>query len=110
MNKKVIILILSIIIVLVVLFTTTYALFFIKDKLENEESYTSGILDIVIENNEAWLGENLNLANSLPITDSEGMNSTPYKFKITNKGNISYTFDLKLITTISSNEINHDYI
>ncbi len=53
MNKKVIILILSIIIVLVVLFTTTYALFFRKDKLENEESYTSGILDIVIENNEA---------------------------------------------------------
>lgn len=70
MNKKVIILILSIIIVLVVLFTTTYALFFRKDKLENEESYTSGILDIVIENNEAGLGENLNLANSLPITDS----------------------------------------
>ena len=110
MNRKVIILVISIIVVLIILSTTTYALFFRKDKLENTESYTAGILDIVIENNEEGLGETLNLANSLPITDEEGKKSTPYKFKITNKGNLSYTFDLLLNNTTTSNQINADYI
>ena len=110
MKKKVIILVISIIVVLLILSTTTYALFFRKDKLENTESYTAGILDIVIENDEEGLGETLNLANSLPITDSEGKKSTPYKFKITNKGNLSYTFDLLLNNTTTSNQINADYI
>ena len=110
MNRKVIILVISIIVVLIILSTTTYALFFRKDKLENTESYTAGILDIVIENDEEGLGETLNLTNSLPITDEEGKKSTPYKFKITNKGNLSYTFDLLLNNTTTSNQINADYI
>ena len=110
MNRKVIILVISIIVVLFILSTTTYALFFRKDKLENSESYTAGILDIVIENDEVGLGETLNLTNSLPITDEESKKSTPYKFKITNKGNLSYTFDLLLNNTTTSNQINDDYI
>ena len=110
MKKKVIILVISIIVVLIILSTTTYALFFRKDKLENTESYTAGILDIVIENDEEGLGETLNLTNSLPVTDEEGKKSTPYKFKITNKGNLSYTFDLLLNNTTTSNQINADYI
>ena len=110
MKKKVIILVISIIVVLLILSTTTYALFFRKDKLENTESYTAGILDIVIENDEEGLGETLNLANSLPITDEEGKSSTPYRFKITNKGNLAYTFDLQLNNTTTSNQINTDYI
>src|SRR5699024_2168094 len=69
-----------------------------------------GILDIVIENDEEGLGDTLNLANSLPITDEEGKSSTPYRFKITNKGNISYTFDLLLNNTTSSNAISNNYI
>ncbi len=110
MNRKVIILVISIIVVLIILSTTTYALFFRKDKLDSTESYTAGILDIVIENDEEGLGETLNLANSLPITDEEGKKSNPYKFKITNKGNLSYTFDLLLNNTTTSNQINADYI
>ena len=110
MNRKVIILVISIIVVLIILSTTTYALFFRKDKLENTESYTAGILDIVIENDEEGLGETLNLTNSLPITDEEGKKSNPYKFKITNKGNLSYTFDLLLNNTTTSNQISADYI
>ena len=110
MNRKVIILVISIIVVLFILSTTTYALFFRKDKLENTESYTAGILDIVIENDEEGLGEVLNFTNSLPITDEEGKKSNPYKFKITNKGNLSYTFDLLLNNTTTSNQINADYI
>ena len=110
MKNKVVILVISIVLVLIILSTTTYALFFRKDKLENTESYTSGILDIVIENDEEGLGDTLNLANSLPITDEEGKKSTPYRFKITNKGNISYTFDLLLNNTTSSNAISNNYI
>lgn len=109
MRKKIIILVISIIVVLIILSTTTYALFIRKDKLENEENYTTGTLDIVLENNEEGLGETLNLANSLPISDEEGKKSTPYKFKITNKGNLNYTFNLKLVPT-TTDGINNQYI
>ena len=110
MAKKLSLLILSIVLVLVILSTTTYALFFKQDKLENEESYTAGILDIVLDNDEEGLGEVLSLANAIPLSDSDGKNTTPYKFKITNRGNLSYTFDLKIISTTVSNAINSDYI
>ena len=104
-DKKIIITILSIILVLVVMSSTTYALFFKVHTMENTESYTAGILDIKVEE-----GSKLELVNSLPITDEEGATLTPYTFTITNVGNLTYTFDLKLLSTTSNNMINPDYI
>ena len=110
MKKKIIILVLSVIIVLLVLSTTTYALFFKQNKLENEESYTSGILDIVVDNTESGLGETLTLASSMPLSDADGKATTAYKFKITNQGNLTYTFDLKLLSTTVENAVSSSYI
>ena len=72
--------------------------------LDNTESYTSGILDITVEE-----GTTLTLSNTLPMTDEEGSALTPYTFKVTNTGNLTYTFDLKLLST-TSNQINPAYI
>lgn len=104
-DKRIIITILSIILVLIAMTSTTYALFFRVHTMENVESYTSGILDIeVVE------GNKLELINSLPITDEEGEVSSPYTLAITNKGTLTYVFDLKLLSTTVENQINSEYI
>ena len=104
-DKRVLITVLSIILVLVVMSSTTYALFFKVHTMENTESYTAGILDITVEE-----GTALTLNNSLPMTDEEGSALTPYTFKVTNTGNLAYTFDLKILSTTTSNQINPAYI
>ena len=104
-DKKIVMIILSIILVIIVMSSTTYALFFKTHTLDNTESYTAGILDITVEE-----GSKLSLTNTLPMTDEEGANTTPYTFTITNNGNISYTFDLKMLSTTTSNQINSKYI
>ena len=87
-DKKTIITVLSIILVLTIMSSTTYAIFFRVNTFENTESYTAGVLDIeVVE------GSALSLANTLPITDSEGASLTPYTFTVKNVGNLTYTFD-----------------
>ena len=104
-DKKTIITVLSIILVLTIMSSTTYAIFFRVNTFENTESYTAGVLDIeVVE------GSALSLANTLPITDSEGASLTPYTFTVKNVGNLTYTFDLKMLSTTSSNPINSSYI
>ena len=104
-DKKIVMIILSIILVIIVMSSTTYALFFKTHTLDNTESYTAGILDITVEE-----GSKLSLTNTLPMTDEEGAKTTPYTFTITNNGNISYTFDLKMLSTTTSNQINSKYI
>ena len=104
-DKKTIITVLSIILVLTIMSSTTYAIFFRVNTFENTESYTAGVLDIEVEE-----GSTLSLANTLPITDSEGASLTPYTFTVKNVGNLTYTFDLKMLSTTSSNPINSSYI
>ena len=104
-NKKAIITVLSILLVLSIMLSTTYALFMKVNTLDNTESYTSGILDITVEE-----GTALTLSNTLPMTDEEGSALTPYTFKVTNTGNLTYTFDLKLLSTTIDNQINPAYI
>ena len=96
-DKNIMITVLSILLVLSIMLSTTYALFMKVNILDNTESYTSGILDITVEE-----GATLNLSNTLPMTDEEGSALTPYTFKITNTGNLTYTFDLKLLSTTTS--------
>lgn len=107
MKKKILLLISSIALVIIVLTTTTYALYFNKDKLANSEDYTTGYIDIVLENDESGLGNTLTLSNAVPLSDSEGASSTPYRFKITNNGNLDYEFDL---TLTRSGTINGSYV
>ena len=107
MRKKIILLVLSVIVVVFVLSTSTYALFYKKNKLDNTESYATGNLQIVLQNDEEGLGNKLTLNNALPMSDSDGKNSTPYRFKVSNIGNLDYTFDLNLT---KSGTINGNYI
>lgn len=104
-KKKIMIIVSSIILVLAALFTTTYSLFYKEDVAANPSNYSTGILQIEATS----LSDTISLDSALPMTDEEGIETTPYVFSIKNTGNIDYKFDVKLLST-SSNTINSQYI
>ena len=105
MKKKIIFITISIFLVILILFSSTYALLFKTDETD-KQSYTTGILSITSE----AIGNSVTLNNSLPMSDSDGENSTPYIFRITNTGNLSYKFNVMLLSTTTDNQIGSEYI
>ena len=105
LDKKIIGLLLSIIIVIIVITSSTYSLLS-KEDVTEEQSYTTGILEIT----STAVNDSVTLSNALPMEDSAGLALTPYTFKIENVGNLDYTFDIKLLSTVAENLINPDYI
>lgn len=104
-KKKIMIIVSSIILVLAALFTTTYSLFYKEDVAANPSNYSTGLLQIEATS----LSDTISLDSTLPMTDEEGAQTTPYVFSIKNTGNVDYKFDVKLLS-ISSNTINSQYI
>ena len=105
MKKKILFLVLSIFIVVLILFSSSYALLF-KSDVTDKQSYVTGILDITSE----ALNGSVTLSNELPMTDSDGENTTPYIFRITNTGNLTYKFNIMLLSTTTDNQIEAEYI
>ena len=105
MKKKILFLIISIFLVILILFSSSYALLFKVDETD-KQSYKTGILDITSES----LSGSVTINNQLPMSDSDGENSTPYIFRITNKGNLSYKFNIMLLSTTTDNQIEAQYI
>ena len=81
------------IIVLVSLLGGTHAMFQRIDEAEFANNYQTGNLQIEY----TGLTQNLNLVSQAPISDSEGMASTPYEFMVKNVGNLKYKFSLKVV-------------
>ena len=105
MKKKIIFLTISIFLVILILFSSSYALLFKVDETD-KQSYKTGILDITSES----LSGSVTINNQLPMSDSDGESSTPYIFRITNKGNLSYKFNIMLLSTTTDNQIEAQYI
>ena len=105
MKKKIIFLTISIFLIILILFSSSYALLFKVDETD-KQSYTTGILDITSES----LSGSVTINNQLPMSDSDGESSTPYIFRITNKGNLSYKFNIMLLSTTTDNQIEAQYI
>ncbi len=106
---KVITIISGIVLTIILVLGSSYALFYSESNFTNEETYITGILDIELVDEEGY-NTSLTLSNSLPITDEEGKQTTPFKLKLRNVGNLSYTFNVKLINTTTENSINPNYI
>ncbi len=103
--KKRILLIISIFVVVLILFSSSYALLFKSNQTEKQE-YTTGMLEITSET----LSGSVTLNNPLPMSDSDGENTTPYVFRITNTGNLTYKFNIMLLSTTTNNQISSNYI
>ena len=90
------IILLAIGLILSALFNSTYALFSTEDYGANPNIYSTGVLSIDTDSK----SENITL--SLPMTDKEGKESTPYVFTIKNTGTVDYKFNVKLLATGNS--------
>ena len=81
-NKKIIILIILILISILTLIGSSYALL-TKTFTSKKLSVEVGTLKVDFTE-----GNAINLDNTKPMSDSDGLNTTPYTFTITNNGTI----------------------
>ena len=106
-NKKVIISIIltSIVLIALVVISTTQAYFNNDIYAKNPTEYQSGLLSIEAVSK----SNNISLDNTLPMSDDDGLQTTPYVFTIKNNGNVDYKFNIKLLST-SENTFSPEYI
>ncbi len=108
MKKNKNIIIASIITILIVGgLTATYAYLSVGGKQERGNTFSSGCLNISIENE----SNAISLNNVYPITDVEGLANTPYTFTIKNTCSTStnYQINLESLNQVS-NTLDDDYI
>ena len=106
-NKKVIISIIltSIVLIALVVISTTQAYFNNDIYAKNPTEYQSGLLSIEAVSK----SNNISLDNTLPMSDDDGLQTTPYVFTIKNNGNVDYKFNIKLLSN-SENTFSPEYI
>ena len=116
-NKKIFVIV-SLSLIVISLLGGTYAMFQRLDKAEYANNYKTGLLQIELDDTSEGLGGVLDLSGTVPISDEAGTNTNAYKFKLVNKGNLSYKFNLKLLSDVTyleehnclNNQVNYDYI
>jgi len=85
----------------------TFAFLSVSDKQEIANSFTSGCLNISIENE----GNAISLSNTYPITDIEGLKQEGYTFSIKNTCSTSTKYQINLESlNLVSNTLSGDYI
>ena len=104
-KNKITILIISIIILITVVISSSYALYYNSYKAEEANTYKTGTLEVNYEN-----GNNLVLSNNIPMADPEGVATDPYIVTIVNKGNLTYKFNVLLMSSNGENIISPNYI
>ncbi len=106
MNKKkyIIISVIVISISIIALLGTTYALLTMTIEGDKKITLTAGILSVDFKE-----GDNINLDNIAPMTDKQGLKTTPYTFTITNTGNINAYYHVSLEED-SNNTLSNNYL
>ncbi len=106
MNKKkyIIISVIVISISIIALVGTTYALLTMTIEGDKKITLTAGILQVDFKE-----GDNINLDNIAPMTDKQGLKTTPYTFTITNTGNINAYYHVSLEED-SNNTLSNSYL
>lgn len=107
-NKKttrLVLIIASIVLTLIAIISTTQAYFSNDAYANNPTEYQTGILSIEAVSK----SNNISLENTLPMSDTDGLTTTPYVLTIKNNGNVDYKFDVKLLST-NDNTFDSQYI
>jgi len=104
-NKKIIGLLLSIVVILLILTNSTYSLL-VKTDQTAQQSYSTGVLTITSN----ATNNSVKLTNALPMTDTAGASSTAYTFQIKNTGTVKFQYNVKLLSTTTSNQIAAQYV
>ena len=93
-----------ILISIIVLIGTSYALLTMTIEGDKKISVTAGILKVDFTD-----GNYINLDNAAPVTDKQGLKTTPYTFTITNTGNINAYYHVSLEEE-ATNTLTHNYL
>ena len=103
-KKYIVLVIVTIVISIIALLGTTYALLTMTIEGDKKITLTAGILKVDFTE-----GNNINLDNIAPMTDREGLKTTPYTFTITNTGNINAYYHVSLEED-SNNTLSNSYL
>ncbi len=103
-RKDLIIITVLIAMCLVTLVGSSYALFTRTFTSTKKISVQAGTLKVDFAE-----GDRINLSNVAPMSDSDGMNTTPYTFTITNSGSVAAYYTIRNEED-SSNTLNNKYI
>ncbi len=107
MKKRIIILVVSLIIITGIIVGVSYAFFSTGGKQETANTFTSGCLNISLTD----VSSSINLSNTYPITDIEGLDTTSYDFTITNTCNTDANYEINLESLNQvSNSLSADYL
>ncbi len=107
MKKRIIILVVSLIAITGIIVGVSYAFFSIGGSQEQANNFTSGCLNISLTSNSA----SINLTNTYPITDIEGLETTSYDFTIENTCNTTTNYSINLESlNEQANSLSADYI
>lgn len=90
----------AVLVLIVSIAAVSYAYWVTTHVQSENNSITSGCLDIQFAE-----GDNINLENSYPITDSAGQTTRGYTFRITNICTIPIGYDVVLTKTSSTSEL-----
>ena len=97
LSREIKLTIFSIFAVTLTMITSAYAIFSSVQKSESYNTITVGTLKIDFNDTDDDLGNTIKLNGAYPESDSDGQQETPYTFKITNSGNISASYKVKIL-------------
>ena len=97
LSREIKLTIFSIFAVTITMISSAYAIFSSVQKSENYNTITVGTLKIDFNDTEDGLGNIIKLNGAYPESDNDGQKEEPYTFKITNSGNISANYKVKIL-------------
>ena len=103
-KKYIVLVIVTIVISIVALIGASYALLTMTIEGDKKVSLTAGILKVDFDE-----GDNINLNEIAPMTDNQGLKTTPYTFTITNTGNINAYYHVSLEEDVN-NTLDNSYL
>ncbi len=103
-KKYIVIVVITILISIIALIGASYAILTMTIEGDKKISVTAGILKVDFTD-----GNYINLDNAAPVTDKQGLKTTPYTFTITNTGNINAYYHVSLEEE-ATNTLTHNYL
>ncbi len=103
-KKYIVLVVVTIVISIIALIGASYALLTMTIEGDKKVSLTAGILKVDFDE-----GDNINLNEIAPMTDNQGLKTTPYTFTITNTGNINAYYHVSLEEDVN-NTLDNSYL
>ena len=103
-KKYIALVIVTVVISIIALVGASYALLTMTIQGDKKITLTAGILKVAFDE-----GDNINLNEIAPMTDSQGLKTTPYTFTVTNNGNINAYYHVSLEED-SNNTLDNSYL